>query len=172
VGLALARIRDGRLFKVDFPSFEAYCHVEWQYDKAYVSRLISAAQIFTYRLTNWQFRKPDHESQLRPLIGLTPEQAKQAWERVTQKAGDRRITVGMVKTALRELNLGSQAAPAAQKAGPTKAERRKLVDDTIGQLLVLVSQKADYGLLNEKVEALFPRRWTRWWLPFAAKRPA
>ncbi len=42
-------------------------------------------------------------------------------------------------------------------------EKRRLVDDTIGQLLLLASQKADYGLLTEKLhtlhshlQALFP----------------
>ena len=45
--LALAQIRGGTLYKVDFDTFEAYCRVKWQYGRHYVNRLISAAQVFT-----------------------------------------------------------------------------------------------------------------------------
>ena len=52
VGLALARIRDGELFKTEYDSFEAYYRVKWQYGRHYVNRLISAAQVFTHLVTN------------------------------------------------------------------------------------------------------------------------
>ena len=32
VGLAFARIRDSRLYRVEFDDFEAYCRVKWQHD--------------------------------------------------------------------------------------------------------------------------------------------
>ena len=116
--------------------------------------MISAAQLFTYLSANCLQRKPDHESQLRPLVGLAPEQAKSAWEHAVQKAGNRRITARMVKSAMQELKLAGQAAPVAQKQGPTKAEKRQLIDDAFGQLLLLLSQKVAHALLTEKVEAL------------------
>ena len=31
VGLAFARIRDYRLYRIEFPTFEAYCQQKWQY---------------------------------------------------------------------------------------------------------------------------------------------
>jgi hypothetical protein len=71
VGLALARIREGRLYQTGFDSFEAYCQAKWQYGRHYVNRLISAAQVFTHLVTICHQRKPEHESQVRPLIGLT-----------------------------------------------------------------------------------------------------
>jgi hypothetical protein len=73
-GLALAQIRDRRLYRAEFYSFEAYCKVKWQYGRDYVDRLISAAQVFrllTNCLTNSQECKPQHESQVQPLVGLT-----------------------------------------------------------------------------------------------------
>jgi hypothetical protein len=73
-GLALARIRDGRLYRQQYDTFEAYCRQKWQYGRVNVHRLISAAQVFTYLLPNRQ-QKPEHETQVRPLVGLTPEQA-------------------------------------------------------------------------------------------------
>ena len=62
--------------------------IKWQYGRSYVSRLISAAEVYRPLLTNCQQRKPEHESQIRPLVGLTADQARQVWEHVTGKAGE------------------------------------------------------------------------------------
>jgi hypothetical protein len=154
VGLALARIRDGRLYRMDYDSFEAYCQAKWEYGRRYVDQLISAAQMVRQLRASSSQLKPDHETQVRPLIGLTPEQARLAWERAVQKAGGGRITARLVKKAVQELQLAGPAKPVATKDGPTKVERRRLIDDTIGQLLALVSQKADHSLMQQKIEAL------------------
>jgi hypothetical protein len=61
VGLALAQIRDGRLYKVEFDTFEAYCRVKWQDGRHCVNRLISAAQVFTHLVTIGHQTKPEHE---------------------------------------------------------------------------------------------------------------
>ena len=153
-GLALARIRDERLYRVEFDTFEAYCRVKWQHGRRYIHRLIAAAQLFTRLRADWPSRKPDRETHLRPLIGLTPEQAVAAWKRAVEKAGNRRITARLVKSAVQELQLRATAAPVVQKPGPAKLEQRRLIDDTIGQLLVLLSKKASHGVLVSRVEAL------------------
>jgi hypothetical protein len=135
-------------------TFEAYCRQKWQYGRDYVDRLISAAQVFTHLGAGGSQKKPEHERQVRPLVGLTGEQVVAAWELAVQKAGNRKITAPMVKKAVEELQFGGKTAPAAKKAGPTKAERRRLIDNTIGQLLALVSRKADHSLMQEKIEVL------------------
>jgi hypothetical protein len=45
VGNALAEIRDARLYRVDFTSFEAYCQEKWGFTKQHAYRLIKAAPI-------------------------------------------------------------------------------------------------------------------------------
>jgi hypothetical protein len=45
VGIALAEIRDAKLYKSDFDTFEAYCRQKWQWDKSYCTRLINAAAV-------------------------------------------------------------------------------------------------------------------------------
>jgi hypothetical protein len=77
VGLALAQIRDQRLYRLEFDSFEAYCQVKWQYGRRYVNQLISAAQVFTYLGAKNSLTKPEHETQVRPLVGLTADQASE-----------------------------------------------------------------------------------------------
>ena len=91
VGLAFAQIRDGRLYRGEFEGFEAYCQAKWQYGRRYVNQIISAAQLFTHLGANCSL-KPQHESQLRPLLGLTVEQGQQAWDHAVKNAGGRRIT--------------------------------------------------------------------------------
>ena len=97
VGLALARIRDARLYRAEFQTFEAYCQTQWHYARSYVYHLISAAQLFTQVFADGNGPKPSRESQLRPLRGLSPEQAQLAWERAAQNAGKGRITARLVK---------------------------------------------------------------------------
>ncbi len=62
VGLAMARIRDKELFREEYDSFEAYCLQKWEHKRSYVSRIISAAQVFRYLLTNSQQRQPECET--------------------------------------------------------------------------------------------------------------
>jgi hypothetical protein len=45
VGLALAEIRDSRLYKADFETFESYCREKWQFSKQHVYRMIECAPI-------------------------------------------------------------------------------------------------------------------------------
>ena len=154
IGLAFARIRDSRLCRVEFETFDDYCRQKWQYRRDYVDRISSAALVTTRLLTICQ-QKPQHESQVRPLVGLTPEQAQEAWDRAIEDAGGRKITARLVKAAVKELQLGGKPAPVDPKPRVNKAEQRRLIDDAIGQLLALLSQRASYDTLTAKVEELY-----------------
>jgi hypothetical protein len=114
---------------------------------------MSAAQLFTYLVTNCEHRKPERESQLRPLIGLSPEQAKLAWDHAAEKAGSAKITARLVKAAVQDLGLGTPK-PAKRETRQTEVEKRRLIEETISQLLLLISQKAEHALLTEKVQVL------------------
>jgi hypothetical protein len=120
VGLALARIRDQRLYRAEFPTFEAYCQTKWHYGRRYVYHLMSAAQLFTQVFADGKGPKPRHESQLRPLMGVSPEQAQLAWERAAQNAGNGRITARLVRTAVQELHLGAGPKRIDQQPGKAK----------------------------------------------------
>jgi hypothetical protein len=135
--------------------------------RRYVDRLVSAAAVFTHLRTIGP-QKPDSERQVRPLIGLTPEQAQLVWNRAVDKAAGRQVSERLVRAALREIQ-GAQPAPAVtQPRRVSKADKHKVLDVKFGELLALLSQKADHTLLTQKVEelhaqirALFPRRQTK-----------
>jgi hypothetical protein len=118
-----------------------------------VNQMISAAQVFNH-LGVFSSLKPEHQSQVQPLSGLTPEQAQSAWQCAVENAGGRRITARMVKSAVKELQLAGTANPVSRQPRQNKDQQRKLIDGAIGELLVLLSQKASHDVLTEKVEAL------------------
>ena len=60
-------------------------------------------------------KKPEHESQVRPLVGLGAEQVQLAWEHDVEKAGRRKITGRSVRLAMQELQLGASPAPVIQQ---------------------------------------------------------
>jgi hypothetical protein len=62
VGLALAQIRDKRLYREIYPTFESYCRVRCQYGRHYVNRLVSAAQVFNRLVTNCHQTKSEHRA--------------------------------------------------------------------------------------------------------------
>src|SRR6185369_1388350 len=45
VGLALAEIRDLRLYKREYSGFAEYCQVKWGWSKPYCTQLITAAAV-------------------------------------------------------------------------------------------------------------------------------
>jgi hypothetical protein len=126
--------------------------LKWQDSRRYVDRLIAA--VFRYLSANCSGRKPEHENQLRPLVGLTPEQAQTVWECAAEKASGRKTTAQMVKSAVKELHLAGSANPVTRQPRQNKDQQRKLIDGAIGELLVLLSQKATHEVLTQKVEAL------------------
>jgi hypothetical protein len=150
-GLALAEIRDDELFIDDYPSFEAYCRDKWQYSKRHANQMIAAAQVVKC-LGTTSSQQPEHETQVRHLVGLSPQNAQAAWIRAAEKAGRRKITARMVKAAIQEI-----MPPAPQPATPSqqsKADQRKLLLEHIKDLLKLILQKAGHDALLEKAQSI------------------
>jgi hypothetical protein len=77
-----------------------------------------------------------------------------AWERAAEKTPGRKTTAQMVKSAVKELHLAGTANPVTRQPRQNQAQQRNLIDGAIGELLLLLSQKASHEALTEKVEAL------------------
>jgi hypothetical protein len=104
--------------------------------------------------TKSALRKPEHETQLRPLLGLPPEQALAAWTRAVAIAGGRKVRVRLVKAAVQELHLAHDPPGPKLEPRQPKAQKQRLIDSGFGELLVLLSQKAAHETLTTKLEAL------------------
>lgn len=102
VGLALARIRDQKLYRAGYDTFEAYCREKWHYAKSHAYRIIGAAEVVATLSPIGDIPGPTHEAQVRSLIGLEPEKAREAWKKAVEKAKGGMVTAKLVRNAVAE----------------------------------------------------------------------
>jgi hypothetical protein len=130
VGGALLKIRDERLYREQFPTFEAYCSQKWKITGRRGHQLANATQVYTNLVKTEpvvQSAKsvhvnvrttdpggvrqihlpppqavPANERQLRPLTDLEPEQQK-AWELAVERSGGAPPTGREVQAAAHEI---------------------------------------------------------------------
>lgn len=86
VGQALLTIRDKKLYRSSFRTFEEYCDVKWEIGRVYAFRLINAAEVISNLLPMGNIL-PQNERQTRPLETLEPEIQQQAWAAVVEQHG-------------------------------------------------------------------------------------
>ena len=98
VGQAMATIRDRKLYRADYKTFDEYCSVKWGMKRANAYRLIEAAGVITH-LSPIGDILPQSESQARPLTSLEPEIQREAWKEVVQQSQEtgKPITAVMVQ---------------------------------------------------------------------------
>jgi hypothetical protein len=93
VGNALLEIRDSRLYRKDFGTFEEYVRrqrwPEMSWRRAY--QLMDAAQTVE-NLNNCTEISPTHESQIRPIAGLEAEEQREVWQKAVETAPRGKIT--------------------------------------------------------------------------------
>jgi protein gp37 len=97
VGSALLSIREARLYRGAFGSFEDYCRDRWGMSKTHANRMIDAAGVAS-NLTPIGVM-PANEAQVRPLARLGPEEQREAWTLAVESAPDGRPTAGQVGAA-------------------------------------------------------------------------
>lgn len=81
VGYALMEIRDNRLYRKEFKTFEEYCQEKWGRSRRWANQIIKASEVVgVLENGNNCAQIPETESQARPLTKLeTPEQQSEAW---------------------------------------------------------------------------------------------
>jgi len=132
VGEALTLIRNGRLYRQEFPSFEVYCREKWQYGKSQAYYLIGAARVMLHLSKTPDLPYPTHESQVRHLIGLTPDNIRRAWKRAVTLAPESAVTAKIVRQAA--LELSPPGRKPEQRTNPFAGDIRRTWDDIWQQL--------------------------------------
>lgn len=112
VGMALAAIREKKLYRSTHPTFEDYCRDRWGMSKSHANRYIDSAEV-AKNLTPIGVI-PKRESHARPLAKLPPEQQRQAWQLALNF--DAPLTGKTVAEAARQVATG-------QAGETTKGER-------------------------------------------------
>ena len=102
VGNALLEIRDKRLYRADYSTFEDYCRERWNMSRIHAHRMMEAASV-TNNLLPIGNVLPATESQARPLTSLEPELQVEAWKRVITSTPEGKITANVVLKAVKEV---------------------------------------------------------------------
>ena len=101
VGAALMAIRDKRLYKQQYSTFDDYCKRRWKMSRPRAFQLMDAAQV-NRNLSTIVDKLPSSESQARPLARLAePEQQREVWQRAVDTAPEGIVTAAHVKKTVR-----------------------------------------------------------------------
>src|SRR4051812_18679653 len=119
VGNALREIRDGRLYRERAQTFEEYCRERFKLSRPHAYRLIGAADVVDNLSPRGDTPAPISEKQVRPLVGLEPEQQRKVWEKAT--AG------GKTPTAREVIDIKAEVV-GAQRTNPYFDLRYEIVD--------------------------------------------
>lgn len=171
MGNALARIRDRRLYREKYGTFEDYCQAEWDLSARRARQLWAAAEVVSELLEKNFTALPATESQARPLTMLPPGQRAEVWREAIDTAPNGKITASHVATVVqhrigRPKNVEDTPLPTTQdqkppidagpkvdnvraQAGRAIAEVRRLMDEmgTPG-----AAAAADVGVALSKLE--------------------
>lgn len=82
-GMALMEIRDRKLYRSDYQTFDDYCQQRWGFKRGNAYQLIAAAEVVS-TLSAVADILPISERQVRPLTKLPPQQQQAAWELACQ----------------------------------------------------------------------------------------
>ncbi len=105
VGEALQTVREKRLYRSDYASFEAYCQERWQMGRQYAYRLIGGAEVAGNLVSSiGDTALPQKEAHTRELSKLAPEAQPVAWLKAVQAAGSvEAVTAEIVSRAVDEV---------------------------------------------------------------------
>lgn len=135
VGQALLAIRENKLYRASYGTFEEYCQDRWGFNSPHARRLMRAAET----VSNIESQNdpmgsflPISERQTRPLTVLEPERQREAWDRVIETAPEGRITTGHVQRVVNEMTGRTTQEPATMDEEPdivSEASREPIADE-------------------------------------------
>ena len=130
VGEALLKIREGRLYREFYATFEEYCRKRWQMGRRYACRLTAAAAVA--KNLGPMGHIPTHETQLRPLTSLPIEKQKEAWAEAVRDQPNptaRQVRAAVLRVAPESI---SDAQLRILKPEPTREERCCALFEALG----------------------------------------
>lgn len=102
VGGALLAIRESRLYRQEYETFEEYCKGRWGFTRMRASQLISASEVIGNLSVNHGLQIPTSERQARPLTQLEPEEQAAAWQQAVETAPNGKVTAAHVQQVVDE----------------------------------------------------------------------
>jgi hypothetical protein len=99
LGRNLRTVRDARLYRGQYMTFEEYCQQRWDMSRPRAYQLIDAADVIDgIRVsTNVDIPLPANEAQVRPLSKLPEPKRAEAWKEAVETAPNGRVTAAHVE---------------------------------------------------------------------------
>lgn len=88
VGRALIEVRDARLYRTGYATFEEYCRHRWGFSRIHAHRLMAAADAVTDMLPTGNTATPASERQARELAAIAdPIRRTEVWQQAVERHG-------------------------------------------------------------------------------------
>ena len=117
--LALLKIKEKRLYRYQYGTYEQYARKRWGLSKAHANRLIQAGTVIKV-LTPMGAILPANERQVRPLTKLNLESVPAVWSKVVEEADGSPITNELVEKVVKETKSGEAASNEAETQTPPR----------------------------------------------------
>ena len=126
VGEALRDIRDRRLYREGYKTFESYCRSRWDFSRAHAYRLVGAAETMAV-LSPVGDILPTAETQVRPLLQFELDDRPKVWQDVRARLGSAtsRGLANQVNEIVRDLVRHSDDALYHQRRVEVEEKRQK-----------------------------------------------
>jgi hypothetical protein len=149
VGSALAEIREDRLYRAQYSSFEAYCQDRWQFTADYGRKLTRAVEAIASLPDD--LPKPTRESHARVLAAIPEEDRADAWRDACEEAEveGREVTTADIKSAAARLEEEDDSW-ATQPVGKSNMQE---VAPMITELVKLLNEAANAAERLQKTSA-------------------
>jgi hypothetical protein len=109
VGNDLLEIREKRLYRIEYGTFEDYCERRWGWSWQRAYQLMGAAEVVGNIETSTMVEVlPTNERQVRPLTKLPAAEQGAAWQKAVAEANGKPVTAAIVEKAV------ERRAPAAE----------------------------------------------------------
>lgn len=160
VGTALLSIRESRLYRADYDTFEAYCQKRWNMTRWYANRVIASAGVIENLVTivtkENPLPLPATESQVRPLVQLEPAKQVEVWQHVVETVGNDKITARHVEQAVERLvkRVEKEEKAAARVEAKTYEKPQAHTTDLFNHCLLFTESVADCSLADDSVDII------------------
>lgn len=100
-GEALFEIQQSRLYRDEYPTFEAYCNDKWDFSDRRARQLIFASNVINEIDPTGTMVPVVTERAIREFTPLQPNEYQPTWEQVLKEADGGRITASLIKRVVR-----------------------------------------------------------------------
>ena len=163
VGMALKDIRDQRLYRQRYGTFEEYCADRWDLSRPRAYQLCAASEVVADLSTNVDTQRlPESEAQARPLSRLKhPEQRQRAWDLAVVRAAKagRAVTARDTEHAVRSLPMTASKKPVGSSPGGLRGLLDKIHTDDCIRLLPRIPDASVDALITDAPYGVGQGRW-------------